>query len=295
MANLMKLSMARRFAIIISLIPFIFPLTTHAWNALGHMVVANIAYQHLNKEVRDTVDDLASHLHEQYPDMESFLQLAYWPDAIRSQKIETSTHWHYINLAFSNDGTSLKDVIDTDNAVWAINTIEPVVKNVRANPYERVRFLAYLVHIVADLHQPLHTVTYFSAAHPGGDKGGNLYMIRYKNRNVNTINLHRLWDGGVGNFDSDFTAENADRLANMITALYPESYFGNQINDLNPENWAWQGLNNAKKYVYSTPEYQPPASDYIETGKRIAEQEVALAGYRLAILLNHLLAPPPHH
>ena len=102
-----------------------------------------------------------------------------WPDTLRGQKIELYTRWHYTNLAFSADGTPLKNTVDTDNAVWAINHLLPIIGNTKANRFERARSLAFLVHIVGDLHQPLHSITRISAAHPEGDHGGNLYFIKY--------------------------------------------------------------------------------------------------------------------
>jgi hypothetical protein len=264
----------------------IFPFTTYAWNALGHMVVAHIAYQYLDPKAKETVDSLVATLHEQYKDMPTFQHMAYWPDTLRIQKIETYTHWHYIDIPFSTDGTTLKNTIDTDNAVWALENIKKVVKNKRANPYERSRFLAFLTHIVGDLHQPLHTVSYISATLPNGDQGGNLYFVNYNNKRVN---LHKIWDSGFSLFVGENNAEQAQHIANTIMARYPQAYFGAQIKEVNADNWAKEGVENAKKYVYSTPSDQPVSSHYVQTGQQFAEQNTALAGYRLAVLLNQLL------
>lgn len=265
----------------------LFPAVSMAWNAMGHMVIADIAYQNLKPAVREQVDVMVQSMNEQYPDMKTFMNIAYWPDAIRGQKIETYTHWHYINLAFSTDGTPLQDLTDDDNAVWAVKNIEPVVKNSHANIYERVRFLAFLTHIVGDLHQPLHTVTYISAATPDGDRGGNAYYVRYKN---DRIKIHKLWDGGLGVFEGNNSPGQAHETAMNIMARYPENTFGNQSNDVNPETWASEGLENAKTHVYNTPPDQTISAQYVEEGKQLAEREAALAGYRLANILNSLIS-----
>jgi hypothetical protein len=280
----------RLFFFVLSLVFFFLPLNSYAWNAMGHMVIANIAYEQLKPDVREKVDKLVGNLNTEYPEMSSFLHLAYWPDAIRSQRIETFTHWHYIDLPYSSDGTAVKgDVIDTDNAVWAVKRIEVVVKNQHANPYDRARFLSFLTHIVGDLHQPLHTVTLFSASHPNGDRGGNQYHVLINNKPINT---HSLWDSGLGSFDgkNGRTTDQAKELALTLMQLYPASRFGDRVNDLNPDNWAQEGFENAKKYVYSTPENQAPSTAYMTIGKQVAEQQAALAGYRLANLLNALLS-----
>jgi hypothetical protein len=264
----------------------LFPLKTFAWNALGHMVIANIAYQNLKPEVKQKVDNLVTYMHQQYADMGTFINISYWPDAIRSQKVETYTHWHYIDVAFSNDGTSVKNLIDTDNAVWAVNQTVKAVKYTRGNPYERIRFLSFLTHIVSDLHQPLHTVSYVSATFPHGDRGGNNYFILNNNKRMN---LHKLWDQGVNVFVGDTSQDRVKEITNSIMSHYPESYFGSQVNNLNADDWAKEGMNNAKKYVYTTPQNQKLSDEYIEKGKSISEQQAALAGYRLAKLLNELL------
>ena len=280
----------RLFFFVLSFLISFLPLNTYAWNAMGHMVIANIAYEQLKPEVREKVDQLVGNLNKEYPEMSSFLHLAIWPDSIRAQHIETFTHWHYIDIPFSSDGTSAKNnSVDTDNAVWAVQRIQVIVKNQKANPFDRARFLSFLTHIVGDLHQPLHTVTLFSAAHPDGDRGGNLYNIMYNNKRINT---HSLWDSGVGTFDNKglSATDHAKELAVTIMQLYPASSFGDKAADLNPDNWAKEGYENAKKYVYSTPENEAPSAAYITQGRLVAEKQAALAGYRLANLLNTLMA-----
>lgn len=268
---------------------FLFTLSfnSYAWNAVGHMVIADIAYQKLQPSVREKVDSLVGQLHKEYPEIATYKQIAYWPDALRSQKIETFTHWHYIDTPYSADGTPAKSGIDTDNAAWAIKQIEVVVKNNQANTYDRARFLAFLTHIAADLHQPLHTLSLFSSAHPHGDRGGNAYMVSYNNQR---INVHKIWDAGVGIFTAQTGNDPIREMSTAIMAEYPESHFGDQVANLVPEDWVKEGVNNAKTYVYVAPENQPVPAGYITTGQQISKQRAALAGYRLAAILNKLLA-----
>ena len=172
----MKDHVVKLFALITLLLS---PLTSvFAWTPLGHMVIASIAYEQLRPEVKEKVDNLIGYMHQQYPEINSLAWAAAWPDLIRGQKIETYTHWHYTDVSFSTDGSALKNLKDTDNAVYELNNLMIVTKNTKANPYERTRFLAFLVHIVGDLHQPLHTVSNITANLPEGDRGGNLTTVR---------------------------------------------------------------------------------------------------------------------
>lgn len=290
MKNIMKSFFKYIFVVLISVQTF----NSYAWNALGHMVVANIAYERLQPSVRIKIDKMVVDLAKEYPEINEFNQIAPWPDSIRSQKIETFTHWHYINLAFSEDGTPLKNISDADNVVWAVKQIEPIISNSKANPYERARFLAFLVHIVGDIHQPLHTVGRISATNPEGDHGGNLYFVKYplKNplKNPQSMTLHKLWDQGIDLFSNDTSSSNIASLSNLITSLYPEKYFGSKVDDLTPENWADEGLAISQAFVYSTPEEQVPNENYSAKGKEVIEERIALSAYRLANLLNDLLA-----
>lgn len=267
----------------------LFSISTHAWNAVGHRVVANIAYERLQPDVRTKIDKMVADLGKEYSSIQSFSDLGPWPDTLRSQKIETFTHWHYIDIPFSDDGTPLKNIIDTDNVIWAINKIEPIVQNSKANPYERARFLAFLVHVIADIHQPLHTTARISAAHPDGDLGGNLFFIKTPAGNHSTITLHKYWDDGLDVFNVSATPDVIARLSHEITTAYPEDFFGDKLNDLKPEIWGNEGLALSEAYVYSTNENEIPNAQYINNGKELVKQQAALAGYRLARVLNQLI------
>lgn len=265
---------------------FLSPLT-YAWNANGHIQIANIAYRELTPQAKATVDQLVAKLHEEYPEMNSFNNIAAWLDTVRGQKIETYTHWHYIDIAFSDDGTPLKELTDTDNGLWAEKKIEQVVKNAKANPYERARFLAFLVHIVGDLHQPLHTVSRISKTYPDGDRGGNLFYVLNKG---NKVNLHKLWDDGLGEFTYDSRNEGrTEQETDRLLAAYPKEYFKGNDADLKAEAWIGESNRLSTSFVYTAHEMQAVDSAYLETGKDDAKARVVLAGYRLGNLLNQLL------
>jgi hypothetical protein len=264
-----------------------FSISTFAWNALGHMVIADIAYLNLTPAAQKKVDNLVSMLNQEYPSMKMFLNIAYWPDSIRSQRIETFTHWHYIDnpLTFDNTPTTAA-IVDTDNAVWAVNTIKMVVRNDSANQYDRARFLSFLTHIVGDLHQPLHTVSLVAANHPTGDRGGNDYHVKINGKKVA---LHKIWDSGLGIFEGESSTEHAMEISTTIRSAYPKTFFGARADDMNPTDWATEGMDNARKYAYSIKEDETVSDNYVTTGQKMAEQEAALAGYRLAAILNQLL------
>lgn len=260
--------------------------TANAWNALGHQVIAHIAYQELKPSAKKKVDALVTSFNYDYPNVDSFDELAVWPDAVRSQKIETYTRWHYIDMPIIEDNVNPPAHMHSDNAVWALDKIKPVVENNKANQFERARFLAFLAHIVGDLHQPLHTTELFSAKHPEGDRGGNDYTVYYHNK---PIKLHALWDRGVGAFEGQANFSSVDVIARSLIQQYPRVYFSSRINLLDSEAWLQEGMNNAKKAVYNTPEGQTVSQAYITNGRKLSEEQATLAGYRLGNILNQLL------
>lgn len=260
--------------------------SAYSWNPLAHMVIANIAYETLTPKAKSTVDDLVNTIKKEYPDLTSYELLAGWPDTLHGQRIEAFSHWHYIDVAFTNDGTPLKNLMDTDNAVWAVNDIEPIVGNSKANPYERARFLGFLTHIVGDLHQPCHTVSLISSNHPDGDRGGNAYYVRY---NGNRVNLHRLWDSGIDAFTGSDTPDHVNQEAKFLMKRYTIDSFGSAVHVLSPDDWVREGKSIAQKSVYNTKEDANISPDYIDIGNRQSERDAALAGYRLGIMLNELL------
>jgi len=167
---------------ILTVLFFLFVYTTaHGWNARGHMIVAAIAYQELDKDQRQSIIDLLTN-HPEYErkwksdyqhldnDIELglylFMRAGVWPDNIRSNKHPdnhlNAPKWHYMNyeLRFPYKG-ELK-VTDQDNVLQAIEINLRVFKSASASKQEKAVALCWLIHLVGDIHQPLHTVSLFS-------------------------------------------------------------------------------------------------------------------------------------
>lgn len=277
---------------LITILNLFFITNSFAWNSTGHVLVAKIAYDRLQPDVKTKVDQIVASFSKEYSSIVTFVDMAPWPDSLHAQKIETFSRWHYIDNPISGDGTlPPSGLVGTDNVVWAISQIEPVVKNNKANVFEQGRFLAFLIHLVGDAHQPLHTVTRVTAAHPNGDRGGNDFIVQcpLSDTKMASKNLHACWDQGIGLFDNTPTPDKINMLETQITTDYPESYFADQIKDLNPQDWINEGVNAAPIYVYTTLEGKPLNAAYIRSSRDFTEQRIALAGYRLAALLNGLL------
>jgi hypothetical protein len=265
-----------------------------AWNAEGHMLVAQIARNHLDPAVKAQCDALIA-LPVAYGGSQNstFVTSACWADDAKSA-LSTGI-WHYIDLPFSLDGTSTSGVtVAPFDVVQAINLSIATLQNPSTTQSNQAVSLRYLLHFVGDIHQPLHTSTAVSASSPSGDAGGNGFSI-----NGNWNNLHSLWDSG-GGYLTDFlprplnaaSQTTLDAKVAAVEADYP--YTSNAGAIPNPMDWALEGLALAQTVAYvGITRNSAPSTTYLNTVESTTEQRMAQGGHRLADLLNTLFAPAP--
>jgi hypothetical protein len=211
---------------------FAFPLSASAWNIPGHMLSGIIAYQVLQQENAPTIDRIKAVLkkHPWYANqwqarlqdapvadhgLVLFMQAARWADDIRSNdRAQNRPPWHYINLPFKPEGQPATVQVrepEPVNILTALAENESVVRN-ESQPERKAIALAWLFHLVGDIHQPLHTTQLFTVEYPKGDRGGNEICVRVT-QSGQPINLHRFWDGVIT------SSQNLTRLQNEATAL----------------------------------------------------------------------------
>ena len=160
----------------------VLPLPASAWNIPGHMISGAIAYQALLQQNPKTIEKVKAAL-EQHPwyanqwqarlqdvvvadhGIVLFMQAARWADDNRTRdKTQTRLPWHYINLPFKPEGqptTVQIRELEPVNILTALAENESVVKN-ENDPEPKAITLAWLFHLVGDIHQPLHTAQLFT-------------------------------------------------------------------------------------------------------------------------------------
>jgi len=262
-----------------------------AWNDMGHMTVAAIAESQLNKSVRDKIAALVRV--GATDKTNTFVTAGCYPDDFKS---DTDRHWHFTNLHFRMDGLPTANKPLEENVVWAIKRFKGVLKNRSATPVARADALRYLIHFIGDVHQPLHNVARDSRRFPTGDRGGNDFaippIVGWGDRPIQ--NLHILWDFGCGEFRSiDRPLRSGElrslrSLAERIQKEHPR-YRLKAVSQRDPSNWSTDAAAIARRFVYLLPEKKVPSAAYLNQGRAIARKQVALAGYRLADLLNDCL------
>lgn len=247
------------------------------WNAVGHKLVAQIAYDHLTPEVKQRCNEY-SRAYSKGARGNSFVVNATWLDSIRARDIHWFDTLHYIDIPFSNDNTTLPP-IQKVNALSGIRHALTVLSSPRTSASDKGLSLRILTHVIGDIHQPLHTVTRVSKTHPKGDMGGNLFALA-ANRSGN--NLHRYWDNGAGllnNVKKAQIAAKAQQLSKQWSCSKADA--GSK-----PEQWIKASHKLAVSHAYNTATNQRPTKHYQLNAQQISEQQIARAGCRLAYVLN---------
>ncbi|MEO8051923.1 MAG: S1/P1 nuclease [Acidobacteriota bacterium] len=287
-----------------------------AWNYSGHSIIAQIAYERLTPQVRARVDRMI----RDHPDYErvftreapdaikndpgalaryAFVHAAPWPDMIRSDMRfydeanpdaqptpllpgfpDMMRHgtWHYFDNPISGDGTP---VIPLQPPHLMTELFRLLAEIGTADSQQAAYDLPWLEHLVGDVHQPLHLTSRFLRSQPKGDAGGNFVIVEPGRT------LHALWDDAAA--PRDLGDHDIVRYAREIAAEYPQR----ALLSLEPIEWAAESFELDTTAVYTfglgTGSHEHPLvlpREYEEKAKHIARQRVAIAGSRLAGILN---------
>lgn len=287
-------------------------LPAKAWWDPGHMLTAMIAYEHLNPTAKKYVDELIDVLKEDYSYANNFVSAATWPDDIKSEGVRNFNTWHYTNLPYNPNNIAFQMPPQVD-VIWAIEEAKSTLKGTKVRAVDKARQLAFLIHFVGDIHQPLHATSAYSNDLPGGNIGGNAFPVASFGR---WKNLHAVWDDGCGYtsalnninpYGSKRTALDDKEMA-RIKALADTIQERHPIESLptvmvlDQDFWALESSKLGVKYAYRGVQavdkrsgrktyIQPndPLSEYyLEQGQEVVAERLALGGYRLAKVLNEL-------
>lgn len=252
-----------------------------AWNALGHRLVAQIAYHHLTPEAKKLYNRYNHALDGMFRP-QSFVNAAAWLDRLTYLNQRWLGEMHYIAQPFSRDNTALIPP-QKMNAVSAILQSITLMKKPGVDNYTRGFTLRILLHVVGDIHQPLHAANQFSKTHPEGDKGGNLLLVR--NQGI-LVKLHAFWDRGGGWLaNKSYTQAQLNRKAYWLEKQWPCHL---EEMNLDPHLWAEESFNLAVNKAYTLEPGQKISREYKAMTQAITEERIAKAGCRLAALLNNL-------
>jgi hypothetical protein len=310
----MKVKNLPRLAVM-SLLAAAATLNARAWDGTGHMIIGQIAYDRLNDKARARVDELAGNL-QKHGVPYNGVNLGCWADDIKAHDSDSPRRgyfkpWHYIDIGCApGDPDVLANppalTITNGNVVVALPYCVNLLKHHETNalvPNESVA-LALVMHLVGDIHQPLHTTgRYDPETHQHDDAGGNLVTVANL-ADTPWPNLHTFWDEAYRRYYENGEVRAMPPMNEADAPGSPElKAWMNRLNLKVPENldtrfdakkWALEGHKIACAQVYGSLGEPYGAKDinlkeeYVKQGARTARHQLVVAGYRLAALLNDL-------
>jgi hypothetical protein len=165
---------------------FYLPLASMAWGMEGHRIVGEIADSYLTPKARLSLQHILG--------TQSIAMASNWADFIKSDtSFKYLNDWHYINL---KDGLTYNEVknqlaADTSADVYTkINFLVKELKNKQLPKDKQVFYLRLLIHLVGDVHQPMHVSREEDL---GGSKIKVLWFEQFSN-------LHSIWDASIINY-----------------------------------------------------------------------------------------------
>jgi hypothetical protein len=260
------------FVLFLSLI-ILAPLRAEAWGVSGHRIVAMIAENHLTQRARLRVTQLLG-------DDVTLASVASFADEIRNSRPETK-QFHFVDIPLAaNNYDSNRDCPETDEGDCVIAAIERFRRELSSEGESvgRRRFaLKFLVHLIGDMHQPLHCAD-------NNDRGGNDVKVTWFGRSGKGINLHSVWDSLIIEEAALEDAEFAEALEEGLTTQSIQTRQSGTI-----IQWALEAHKAARNHAYRIPRNKRLGQAYYDRTFAVVDEQLLRGGLRLAKILNDTL------
>lgn len=244
------------------------PLTGFAWGPTGHRVVAEIAYQHLTPEARKAITALLGR--------QPLAMIANWPDFIKSDtthKYDHTSSWHYMDFPGNISREKFNALLAAGKSGHLYDETLAMIKQLKsatATKEQKIFALTFLVHLLGDMHQPLHVGR-------DEDQGGNKISVFWFNQ---PTNLHRVWDEHLVEFQQLSYTEYA-RALDIEPAAKVKQLQSGSIQD-----WMYESHILSDKIYAKTREGDKLSFRYNYWFLDNLNQQLLKGGLRLAAVLN---------
>lgn len=264
-----------------------------AWNDMGHLLISRIAYNWNNQEVKTKIDSYVKMYSTFYPQYNTYLSASVWPDKVRDYHVEEFTDWHYIDTVYNPYNVSVDTSSDhmNTNVVWALEQVTNTLAAKTSDKWSQGMMIRYLLHLVGDLHQPLHNINFYSSQFKTGDRGGNLFMVTYKHRK---LRLHEFWDSAgemytrrfnypLSQSEITYVESEAAKLVDthpiMVVDGIDYGLWSNTSHNLAIDNGYNPLLNSGNTTL---------TEEYANNTRILCKKQIVKAGYRLGYILHKL-------
>ncbi len=244
------------------------PFSSMAWGMLGHRIVGEIADSYLTKKTKREIFKILGN--------ESIAMTSNWPDFIKSDPAyDYLDTWHYINLKAGLSEEAVKNYLAADTITDAYTKITWVTAQLKIKELEqdkKIFYLRLLVHIVGDIHQPLHVGR-------AEDRGGNNVKLSWFNT---PTNLHTIWDSKLVDQQQLSYTEYAAAI-NHTTKQQRKEWQAEPLSD-----WIWQSYQYAQQIYGGVKQDDKLSYDYNFKYIGLVNQQLLKGGVHLAGLLNEI-------
>ena len=234
------------------------------WSKTGHRAIGKVAQEELSGRTRRAMEKLL--------DGQSIASISNFADEIKAdRRFREFSAWHYVNIPPGKDYFDIEPSKFGDLVV-GIQKCITMVKNDKNTKEDRMFYLKMLVHLIGDLHQPMHVGRV-------EDKGGNDIQVQWFG---NGSNLHRVWDSNmINDYGMSYT-----ELATSLPELDKKEKRAIQIGTV--LDWVEESQEIANKLYESVEVGEKLAYRYSYTWWGTVESQIQKGGLRLAKVLNEL-------
>ncbi len=234
-----------------------------AWGPIGHRVVGEVAEKHITKKALKSLKRVLG--------PESLASVSNWMDHVKSDNnYDHMYDWHWVTIPDGQRYGETEKNPDGD----IVMTLKRVISELKSGTLEgdkEIENLKILIHLIGDLHQPLHVGT-------GEDQGGNQVKVKWFGRNSN---LHRVYDSdAINSMQLSFT-----ELSRFVDRHTDEQVMQWQSGDV--EDWAHEAMTYRDR-VYDLPEDMSLGYDFMYGNTKFIEEQLLKGGLRLAYILNDI-------
>jgi len=263
----MKTNFLKKLAI--GIVMLCTPILTMAWGTEGHRVCGQIADSYLTPKARAAIQAILGN--------ESIAIASNWADFIKSDtSYRYLSSWHYIDFDKAYTYPEMQDFLAHDTNVDAYTKLQFMIGELKKKDLSAANKLLYLrmvIHIVEDVHQPMHT------GHTT-DQGGNGVKLTWQN---NPSNLHSVWDSEIINAQQLSYTEYAAAINHTTPAQLAE------WQKAPISQWLYESNQLAEKiYADTKPNTNLSAFSYTFKYLDTTNQQLLKGGVRLAGVLNQI-------
>lgn len=284
--------MVRKLAALL-LLPLLLASPAKAWWDYGHRTVAAIAWSEMSPAARAAATRLIAQskvLETPKCPIRNLEDAAVWPDCVKElgDRFSYTNNWHFQDVDVCAD-YNLKGTCPGGNCITVqIDRNARLLGDAKVPVRERLMALAFLVHFVGDLHQPLHM------AEHANDAGGNGVKAAYGFYAYDNVNLHKVWDGLM----AERLISEAPPLRDEITPEKRREWLQGEVKD-----WAKVSWERARDITYGklpVDRICPPQKiearvvidqAYVAAARDAVRTGIEQAGVRAALLVNRALDP----